>query len=61
MINYFKDLISKTIISKSLHQEEQNGYLTKQDLVNGSYGETLKHRLNHSIISRVANDTFGGL
>jgi superoxide dismutase len=58
MITYFKDIINKTLINKT--HEEQSGYLKKQDLINGSYSETLQHRLNHSVLSRVSADTFGG-
>lgn len=57
MINYFKDMLNKTLINKP---QQENEYLTKQDLFNGSYSETLKHRLNNSVLSRVSNETFGG-
>lgn len=60
MLNYFKDIVNKTLINKSHQQEEQSGYLKKQDLINGSYGETLQHRFNQSVISRVSAETFGG-
>jgi superoxide dismutase len=57
MLNYFKDIVNKTLINKT--QEEQSGYLKKQDLINGSYGETLQHRFNQSVLSRVSAETFG--
>jgi hypothetical protein len=63
MLNYFKDIVNKTIthpLNKSHQQEEQSGYLKKQDLINGSYSETLQNRFNHSVLSRVSADTFGG-
>ena len=59
-LTYFKDIVNKTIINKSQQQEEQSGYLKKQDLINGSYSETLQNRLNHSVLSRVSAETFGG-
>jgi superoxide dismutase len=62
MLNYFKDIVNKTLTHplNKPQQEEQSGYLKKQDLINGSYSETLQHRLNHSVLSRVSADTFGG-
>ena len=63
MLNYFKDIVNKTLthpLNKSHQQEEQSGYLKKQDLINGSYSETLHNRFNHSVLSRVSADTFGG-
>jgi len=61
MLNYFKDIVNKTITHPlNKQQEEQSGYLKKQDLINGSYGETLQHRFNQSVISRVSAETFGG-
>jgi superoxide dismutase len=60
MINYFKDIVNKTLINKTHEERGDNGYLKKQDLINGSYSETLQHRLNHSVLSRVSADTFGG-
>jgi hypothetical protein len=63
MLNYFKDIINKTIthpLNKTHEERSNNGYLTKQDLINGSYGETLQHRLNQLVLSRVSADTFGG-
>jgi superoxide dismutase len=58
MLNYFKDIINKTLTLNK--QEEQSGYLKKQDLINGSYSETLQNRFNQSVISRVSAETFGG-
>jgi hypothetical protein len=60
ILNYFKDIVNKTLINKSHQQEEQSGYLKKQDLINGSYSETLQNRFNHSVLSRVSAETFGG-
>jgi hypothetical protein len=62
MLNYFKDIVNKTLTHPlNKPQQEDSGYLKKQDLINGSYSETLQHRLNTSILSRVSADTFGGL
>ena len=62
MLNYFKDIVNKTITHPlNKQQEEQSGYLKKQDLINGSYGETLQHRFNQSVISRMSAETFGGM
>jgi hypothetical protein len=61
MLNYFKDIVNKTLTHPlNKPQQEDSGYLKKQDLINGSYSETLQHRLNTSILSRVSADTFGG-
>ena len=63
MLNYFKDIVNKTLthpLNKPHQQEEQSGYLKKQDLINGSYSETLQNRFNQSVISRVSAETFGG-
>jgi hypothetical protein len=57
-LTYFKDIVNKTLTLNK--QEEQSGYLKKQDLINGSYSETLQNRFNHSVISRVSAETFGG-
>jgi superoxide dismutase len=63
MLNYFKDIVNKTLthpLNKPHQQEEQSGYLKKQDLINGSFTETLQNRFNHSVLSRVSAETFGG-
>ena len=58
MINYFKDMMEKTLNSNN--KPPQKPRMTDNDLLNGSYSETLKARINNYHIDRIQAETFGG-
>jgi hypothetical protein len=54
-ISYLKEMLDKTIATQRL--PAKSGYNTN-DLLNGSYTETLKHTLKQSQFDRIRADTF---
>lgn len=58
MISYFKDMLNKTIATQQL--QTNKGRLTEDDLINGSYAETLKQTMRQHQFNKIGAETFGG-